>query len=82
MAAADAATITVAPMLSSSGPTRLHFILLFAPEKITNLFKKLKMYSLESTICTLHGILNPIFVNGVIPELLFNQFCRVLSITT
>ena len=63
--------------VSSSGPTRnqskcYHL----RPKKKTILFRKLKM----SAVCALHDCLNPIFLGGVVPELLFNQFLWVLYI--
>ena len=43
--------------------------------------RKFKMGPLLGAVCALHGYLNPIFLDGVLAELLFNPFLRVLCIT-
>ena len=39
------------------------------------------MCLLESAVCALYDCLNAVFVDGVLYELLFNQFLRDLCIT-
>ena len=51
----------------------------FTPRK-TLLNTKLKICLLESAVFAPHNCENPIFLGDVLPELLFNQFLRVLSI--
>ena len=49
--------------------------------KTTTLDEKIKIYSLEGAICAFQKYFNPIILSGVLPELLFNKFIRVLFIT-
>ena len=46
--------------------------------KKTTLGTTLKMLSIESAVCASHDYPNPIFIVGVLPELLLDQFLWVM----
>ena len=67
----------VVPMLSSSDPARRHYKMYYSLPKKTILEIKVENL-LGRVLCSLHDCLNPIFLGGVFPELLFNKslwFC-------
>ena len=68
----EAATYCIATTCSS-GPALHHSTNLIILAQKKNYFKY-KVENMVSAICALHNCLNPIFSNGVFPELLFGQF--------
>ena len=68
---AEEATSRVAPMFPLDAPLNsVNFALK------TFLDKMFKMCSLESVVCPFYNCLNPIFLDGVLPDLInFFRFC-------